>query len=137
MSHRAGYFAPRPFRQLDPQERALLASEAIASAVPRSEVKVDVLAAPFRAGGESAYVPVIVEIDGDSLLAGQSGERLSVEIYAYATDERGEMRDYFAQVVGLDLARTRETLAGGGLKYYAQLALGRGEFLVRVLERYT
>ena len=28
------------------------------------------LAAPFRVGGETAYVPVLIEVDGSSLLAG-------------------------------------------------------------------
>jgi hypothetical protein len=45
------------------------------------------------------------------------------------------MRDFFAQVVGLDLATSREAIARSGLKYYGHLNLTPGEYLVRVLVR--
>ena len=35
LTHRAGYYAPRPFQQLDPLEKNLLASDGIASAAPK------------------------------------------------------------------------------------------------------
>lgn len=135
LTYRNGYHAPRPFAELDPHEKALLASEAIAAAVPRADLEMEVLAAAFRAGPGAAYVPVIIEIGGEALLAGQQGDRLGVEIYAYVTDERGEMKDFFTQVVRLDLTRGREALAAGGLKYYGHLDLAPGRFLVRVLAR--
>jgi VWFA-related protein len=84
LTHRAGYYAPRPFQQLDPLERSLLASDGIASAAPRRDLDLSVLTAPFRATPQRAYVPVIIEAGGKSLLAGEKGKRLDVEIYAYA-----------------------------------------------------
>ncbi|HET9208941.1 MAG TPA: VWA domain-containing protein, partial [Thermoanaerobaculia bacterium] len=59
LTHRAGYYAPRPFQQLDPLERSLLASDGIASAAPRRDLDLNVLTAPFRATPQRAYVPVI------------------------------------------------------------------------------
>jgi hypothetical protein len=96
-----------------------------------------VLLAPFRATPQWAYVPVILEIDGATLLAGQRGDRLQVEIYAYATDERGEMRGFFAQEIGLDVSRgpAREQVAQTGLKYYGHLELAPGSYRVRTLVR--
>src|SRR4051812_3540249 len=61
LTHRAGYYAPRPFQQLDPLERNLLASDGIASAAARRDLDLNVLAAPFRATPARAYVPVIIE----------------------------------------------------------------------------
>ena len=49
LTHRTGYYAPRPFKELDPLEKNLLASDRIASAAPRRDVALDVLAAAFRA----------------------------------------------------------------------------------------
>jgi VWFA-related protein len=135
LSHRAGYFRPRPFKDLDPLEKSLLASDAIASAAPAHDLAVEVLAAAFRASKESSYVPVIVEIDGPSLLDGHEGEKLSVEIYAYVTDSHGEMRDFFTQVVALDLAKNRKVLARTGIKYYGHLELAPGDYRLRVLVR--
>jgi VWFA-related protein len=136
LSYRAGYFAPRPFRELDPLEKNLLAGDGIAAVTPRHDLDLSLLVAPFRTGAGPAYVPVIVEVGGKSLLAGQAENgTLGLEIYAYVSDERGEMRDYFSQVVGLDLGKAGKLLAEGGLKYYGHLELAPGRYRVRVLVR--
>lgn len=136
VSHRAGYFAPRPFVDLHPLEKSLIASDAIASAAPRRQLDLDVLVAPFRADAERAYVPVIVEVGGEKLLAGHEGRELSAEIYAYVSNDRGEMRDFFTQVVTLSLGpEGREAMRRTGLKYYGHLTLEPGDYLVRVLVR--
>jgi VWFA-related protein len=134
--HREGYYAPRPFEELHPMEKALLAADAIASAAPKREIEIDVLAAPFRATEEQAYVPVIIEIAGEGLIRGQESDQLSAEIYAYVSNQHGEMADFFTQVVGLELSdQGRESLAQTGLKYYGHLDLAPGKYLVRVLVR--
>jgi VWFA-related protein len=136
VSHRAGYFAPRPFEDLHPLEKSLLASDAIASAAPRRDLDVDVLVAPFRAGAESAYVPVIIEVGGRKLISGQEKGSLSAEFYAYVSDDQGQMRDFFSQLVSLDLSEEgRENMSQAGLKYYGHLNLTPGDYLVRVLVR--
>jgi VWFA-related protein len=135
LSHRMGYYEPRPYDELHPLEKDLLAADAIATAARAEELDVEVLLAPFRATPEWAYVPVIVEMDGAALLAGQEGSRLQVEIYAYATDAEGRMLGFFTQEVSLDLARGREQFADKGLKYYGHLELPSGDYRVRVLVR--
>ncbi|HVR98049.1 MAG TPA: VWA domain-containing protein [Thermoanaerobaculia bacterium] len=135
LSHRAGYYAPRPFKDLDPFEKSLLASDGIASAAPRRDLPIHVLAAVFRANERQAYVPVILEIPGAPLLAGVRGDKLSLEIYAYVSDEKGAMRDFFTQTVGLEIGKGRESLAAGGIKYYGHLDLPPGRYRIRVLVR--
>lgn len=136
ISHRDGYYAPRPFEELHPMEKALLAADAIASAAPRKEIDLDVLAAPFRATETEAYVPVIVEIDGEGLIRGQAKDKLSAEIYAYVSDEKGEMADFFTQLVSLDLSESgRQVLHETGLKYYGHMDLTPGDYLIRVMVR--
>ncbi|HEX9944324.1 MAG TPA: VWA domain-containing protein [Thermoanaerobaculia bacterium] len=139
LSHRAGYYAPRPFKELNPLEKNLLASDSIASAAPRRDIDLSVLAAPFRATETRSYVPVIVEIGGRSLLAGQGEKdgKLNVEIYSYVSDSKGQMRDFFNQRVALDLGkgRGRESMLEGGIKYYGHFELEPGQYQVRVLVR--
>lgn len=135
LSHRAGYYAPRPFPDLDPLEKSLLAAAGIAAAVPRNDLDISLLAAPFRAAELRAYVPVIVEMAGGPLLRGQKGDKLNIEIYAYASDASGEMQDFFSQRIGLDVKRGREALAAAGVKYYGHLDLPSGDYRVRVLAR--
>ena len=137
LTHRAGYYAPRPFKDLDPLEKNLLASDRIASAVPKRDIALDVLAAPFRATEARAYVPVIIEAGGRSLLEGNKGKKLNVEFYAYVSDLQGQMRDFLTQRVALDLdkGKSRDGLLSGGIKYYGHFDLPPGAYNVRVLVR--
>jgi VWFA-related protein len=139
LTHRAGYYAPRPFKDLDPLEKNLLAADQIASAAPRRDLDVNVLAAPFRAAAGQAYVPVIIEAGGGSLLAGTTGKekKLNVEIYAYVSDEKGRMLDFFNRRVALDLdkGKARQGILEAGIKYYGHFDLEPGTYHVRVLVR--
>lgn len=135
LSYRAGYYAPRPYADLHPLERSLLAAEALQTLAPRREIGLQLLTAPFRSGGDKAYVPVVLEIDGPTLLAGQQGDKLSLEIYIYASTLAGEMRDFRTQVLGVDLGRQRAAIEKRGIKYYAHLDLPPGELQLRVLVR--
>ncbi len=137
LSHRAGYFAPRPFADLDPLEKNLLAAEGIASATPRSDLALNLLVAPFRATAEASYVPVIIEIGGAGLLAGQTSDHLGIEIYAYVSDAEGRMRDFFTQQAGVSLGTGREAIRKTGVKYYGHLALPIGSYRARILVRNT
>lgn len=137
LTHRAGYYAPRPFKDLDPLEKNLLASDGIASASPRRDIDLNVLAAPFRASETLSYVPVILEIGGKSLLEGHAEKKLNVEIYSYVSDAEGQMKDFFNQRVALDLeqGRGRQAMQEGGIKYYGHFELAPGTYQVRVLVR--
>ena len=135
ISHRMGYYTPRPFGDLHPMEKRLLASDLIAAAATKNDLKIDVLAAPFRGGSNRAYIPVIVEIGGEGLLAGHQPAQLPVELYAYVTDGKAQMRDFFSQVITLDLAGREDAFANTGLKYYGHLELEPGDYLLRVLAR--
>ncbi len=137
LAHRTGYYAPRPFKDLDPLEKNLLASDGIASASPKRDIELNVLAAPFRATPALSYVPVIVEVGGRSLLEGQAGSKLNLEIYSYVSNAEGQMKDFFSQRVDLDLGkdRGRQAMLEGGVKYYGHFDLPPGEYHVRVLVR--
>ncbi len=135
LSHRMGYVTPRPFGDLHPLEKRLLASDLIATATEADGLAIDVLAAPFRVAEGEAYVPVIIEIGGAGLLDAHEAVHLPVEIYAYVTDEKSQMRDFFSRVVTLDLAGREDAFGNTGLKYYGHMNLGPGAHLIRVLAR--
>lgn len=135
LSYRTGYYAPKPYAELHPLERSLLAAEALQTLSPKRDIELRLLAAPFRSGESKAYVPVILEIDGKSLLDGQTGDKAGLEIYVYASTIAGEMRDFRTQVLAIDLQRQRAAIEQRGIKYYAHLDLPAGEFQIRVLVR--
>ncbi|HVR08041.1 MAG TPA: VWA domain-containing protein [Thermoanaerobaculia bacterium] len=135
LSYRAGYYAPRPYQQLDPLEKNLLAADGIARAVPRSGLDMELLVAPFRASEKAAYVPVIIELPGPSLMQGSKGDRLNLELYAYVSNRQGQMADFFTRRFALDVKKGREALQSTGVKYYGHLDLPAGDYQVRVLVR--
>jgi VWFA-related protein len=88
-----------------------------------------------QAASDKAYVPVMIEADGPTLLEGSSGAALPVEIYSYAIDSAGAIQDFFSQSLRLDLAKAAPALRRGGLKFFGHLDLPPGEYNVRVLVR--
>lgn len=135
VSHRAGYYAPRPFTEMHRFERDLLASDQIASAAANRDIDLRVLAAAFRSGAPEAYVPIVIEASGRGLVQGTPDDSLAVEVFVYVSDARGQMRDFLSQVVSLEAKNRGEALRAGGLKYYGDLVLPAGDYVVRVLVR--
>ncbi|MEP7012620.1 MAG: VWA domain-containing protein [Acidobacteriota bacterium] len=135
ISARSGYYAPKPFDQVDPTSRMLDAADTIMSGKEGGALSASVLAAPFRGTGAKAYVPVLIEVDGPALLAGTEGNVLPTEIYAYALAADGTIGDYFGQTLGLDLAKVKAPLSQSGLKYFGHLELAPGSYSLRVLVR--
>src|ERR1700726_1221846 len=88
-----------------------------------------------RTASDKAYVPVLIEADGPTLLEGSVGAALPAEIYAYAIDSAGAIQDFFSQSLRLDLAKAAPALRRGGLKFFGHLDLPPGEYNVRVLVR--
>ncbi len=135
ISARSGYFAPKPFDQRDPTSRLLDAADSIMSGREGGDLGSAVLAAAFNGVGGKAYVPVLIEIDGPTLLAGTEGAVLPAEIYAYAIASDGTIGDFFGQTLGLDLTKVKGPLQQGGLKYFGHLELAPGSYSLRVLLR--
>src|SRR5882724_9815403 len=133
---RPGFYAPRPFAQRNPLERMLDAAGGIVSGEEGGTIGSAVLAVPFRlASTPTAYVPVVIEVDGPGLLANQQGDVVPTEIYAYALDGTGAIRAFFSQNLGLDLLKVRPQLQAGGLKFFGHLDLPTGDYSLRVLVR--
>jgi VWFA-related protein len=134
--HRVGYYAPRPFGERQPLERVI----DTASTVMGDEggnLETSVVTAPFVNGGDRAYVPVVIEVPGASLLAGAKAKdgKLPVEIYVYAVDHDGAVQGFLTQNFGLDVSKGEAALRQGGLKFYGHLELPKGSYALRTLVR--
>jgi VWFA-related protein len=82
-----------------------------------------------------AYVPVVIEADGASLMSGTQGDALPAEIYTYAIDSSGSIQDFFTQSLRFELAKVAPALRQSGIKFFGHLDLPPGEYNVRVLVR--
>jgi VWFA-related protein len=132
---RPGYYAPLPYTQQNPLEKLLQTANDVMSGEESGAISTSVLAAPFQAPGDKAYVPVILEIDGKSLTANTTGTSLPTEIYVYALDETGAVHDFLSQTLGLDLSKAGPMLKQSGLKFFGHLNLLPGDYSLRVLVR--
>ena len=135
LSYRPGYYTPKPMPQLTALERRFQTAAEILGGEPGGPLGASVLATPFRTAGPNSYVPVLVEVNGPALLAGQKDKALVTEIFAYAIDGEGSIQGYFTQNLGLDLTKVEAQLKQSGLKFYGDLDLPPGEYSIRVLVR--
>ncbi len=133
---RPGFYAPRPYKE-QPALQRLLETASDVMGEESGSIATSVLAAPFAAGdrGDRAWIPVVIEVNGVSLLAGRQDPKLPVEIYVYALDQNGSVVDFATQTVGLDLTKAESALRQGGLKYFGQLQLPQGHYTLRTLIR--
>jgi VWFA-related protein len=130
--HREGYFPPRSFADLSEAQQKLQTAQQMATGVAPGGLELDVLTMPFGAGAGPAYVPLLVQIPGRELVSSTKGE-LPLELYAYATDENGEVADYFGESLTFDLSQVGASLATTGLRFFGHLDLDPGAYAVRVM----
>ena len=129
--HRTGYYERGPENSL---QRTLTAAEIILNDIPQTDVGLSALAAAFPTKG-NAQVPVILEINGNDLIQGLKSSVLTTDIYVYAFDDDGIVRDRMFQRVTLDVTKIADKLRETGVKYYATLSLPEGRYAVKALVR--
>jgi VWFA-related protein len=116
------------------QERTLSDAEIIMSDIPQDGVHLASLAVPFPTADTNDQVPVVVEIDGQDV-ALVSGNTATLEIFTYAFDADGKVRDSLYQRAALDLNKVGAALQSRGVKYYATLSLPPGKYAIKTLVR--
>ncbi len=114
-------------------ERALTSAEVMINDIPQDAIHVESLAAPFPTTGARSQVPVILEVNGQDLAAAVgTARRGTAEIFVYAFDEDGLVRDSTYQRLAFDLAKLGDSLKNG-IKYYATLSLPPGRYAIKSL----
>src|SRR5205814_295996 len=130
--HRAGYYESGGET---PAERTLSNAEIIINDIPQADVHLAALSAAFPGNGRNAQVPVILEINGGDVTKDVRGNVANVEVFIYAFDEGGIVRDRLYQRIGLDLKKVGDKLRATGIKYYGTLSLPPGRYAVKSLIR--
>ncbi|HEX9457748.1 MAG TPA: VWA domain-containing protein [Thermoanaerobaculia bacterium] len=127
--HRAGYYSSGTENAL---ERSLSNAEIVLNDVVQSDIQVATLAAPFPARGGNSRVPMVVDIGTDGLVRDTKTKDVIAEIYVYAFDDQGIVRDRSFQRLTIDTAK----LAGhNGIKYFPTLSLPPGKYALKTLVR--
>jgi hypothetical protein len=132
---RSGYYAPLPYDRIDEQARRIEASNRLMSGGSGGPLTLETLAVPIREGSGPPYVAILVEIDGPPLLAAARDKAVKLELYGYAFDLEGRVRDRFAERWAFDLDRVGKTLRETGVKYFGHLDLPPGDYRLHLLAR--
>jgi hypothetical protein len=80
-------------------------------------------------------VPVFIEADGTSLLAGSAMKMVPLEIFVSALDAQGTVVDSFDQGLQLNIEKMDVMLLDTGVKFFGHLELPPGDVSLRVLVR--
>jgi VWFA-related protein len=136
VSHRRGYFEPLPFDKQPLQARRLDDAQQVAKGVVGGAVRTRALAVPYRRAAEGVQVPVVLEIDGPSLLdRGAGGGEVRLAAYGYALSDGGRVEDFYQVKSRLDLAKVGDRLKESGLQLHSVFTLPPGRHSLRFLVR--
>lgn len=135
VSHRPGYFAPRPFGEEGDEERGLRVAQLVVAGDDGGDIDLGALATPFKTKEGKSGLGVWLEASGDALLAGGKDEGVAADVYVYALDTEGNIHDFFARSLSIDEVTAEATLTQGNLKFYGDLVLDPGRYQLRALIR--
>jgi len=120
-----------------PIERALNNAQIIINDVPQRDLRLNVLAAAFppSASGKLAQVPVIVDINGSDLIRETSATIGGADVFVYAFDNNGVVRDRLFDSLTVEIAKSGEKVRTTGIRYYGTLMLPPGNYAIKTFVR--
>ncbi len=133
-SHRRVYVLPDSGASRDPSVAQLQAAESIVKGLSGGAIALRVVALPYRDAKGRTLLPVVLEADGASLTSAGASQ-LELEVYGYALDGEGRIRDVLSSNPTLDLARLGDRLRARGLQVITSFALPAGPADLRFLVR--
>jgi len=117
-------------------ERALTNAQIIINDLPQTDLRVNVLATAFPpSGGKPAQVPVIIDINGADLMRETGTVIGGADVFIYAFDTAGVVRDRLYDRVTIEVAKVGEKIRTTGIRYYGTLMLPPGSYAVKALIR--
>ena len=132
VSHRAGYYEPS--LRATNVEKTLTTAEILLTDAPVHDIDIAIAATTIPGPDGKARVPVLVEIEGSSLLEGLVGASATANLFVYAFDEKNNVADFLTQRMSLNLEEARDALSNG-LRYFGTLRLPPGDYAVKVVAR--
>ena len=135
VQHRGGYYDAGAESLI---ERSLSTAEIITNDIAQNDIAFDALAAAFPGTDGKSQVPVVLEIRGSDLVQHAKNGRATTDVFIYAFDADGIVRDTVYQRVILDTSQIAERLRESGVRFYGTLDLPPGQYalksLIRVIE---
>jgi VWFA-related protein len=133
VSHRAGYTLPDA-KAIPVPTVQMQAAETIAKGISGGALRMRVVAVPYRSPEGKVSLAVVLEIEGESILA-NAGKPLSLEIYGYAMDSNGRIQDAVGLNPKLDLDQIGPGLRKTGVQVLTAFRVQEGPVDLRFLVR--
>jgi len=134
VSHRAGYVVRDP-KATPASVTQLQSAEVIAKGLSGGALRLQALAVPYRGLRGEVSLPVVLEIEGESLLAHAGKKALSLEVFGYCLDPDGRIQDAFTLTPTLDLGQVSPALKQKGLQILTAFRARPGPADLRFLVR--
>lgn len=135
VSHRSGYFERAAYADRPSLARRFEAAEIITKGIDVDDIPIRVLGVPYRTADGKVTLSFVLEADGEALLRGARGGRVALEIYGYALDEAGTVKDMVAFSSALDVATVGPRLRARGLQCHSTFTLAPGRHSLRFMVR--
>ncbi|MEA2329733.1 MAG: hypothetical protein QOE68_4692 [Thermoanaerobaculia bacterium] len=132
LNYRNGYYENGG--ETSTAERTLTTAEVIVNDIPQDDVHIAAFAAAFPTSDARYQVPIILDINGADLTKQARGNMAAAEVFVYAFDEEGVVRDRLYQRLTFDMKKVGDRLKSG-VRYYGTLLLPSGSYAVKSLVR--
>jgi VWFA-related protein len=133
VSHRAGYTLP-DLKAVSGPIAQLQAAEMIAKGISGGALRLRAVAVPYRSTQGAVSLPVVLEIEGESLL-GANEKALSLEIYGYALDAEGRIQDALGLTPTLEVEKLGASIRQKGVQVLTAFRVREGPVDLRFFVR--
>lgn len=134
VSHRAGYALPDATAAASGRTRQLQSAEIIAKGLSGGALRLHAASMAYRNAEGQVSLPVVLEIEGESLLSG-GGSKLALEIFGYAFDAEGRVLDVVTLSPILDLSQVGPLVRTRGVQVLTAFRVKDGPVDLRFLVR--
>ena len=131
--HRPGYYEPKAAGERSALEQRLDEADLLFGDRRIAELPVEVLAYPSPSSDPMRTVPLLVEVDGPTLVDGGVSPQLAIEAFVLGDDQ--SVHDVFSQQLKLDLDRVGAKLSEAPLRFLGAVRVPADEHRVRVRVR--
>jgi len=136
VSHRSGYVLADPDKPVEAGTLTLQSAEVIAKGLAGGSFKLGAVAVPYRSARGGLSLSVLLQIDGAALAGKKRGkEGLRLQIFGYALDGQGRIRDVLTVSPTLDLAAVGPLVKEKGLQILTAFKVPAGAVDLRFLVR--
>ena len=135
VSHRRGYVLKPREAEPSPAAASLRAAESIVKGLSGGAIALSAVAVPYRNARGTLSLPVILQAEGGSLVGDAKAKQLELELFGYAFDAQGRVRDIVTVSPVIDLGSVRASLEAKGLQFITSFAMPEGAADLRFLVR--